>query len=545
MQRLLVGLSIILATLFCLPSAYAQITQRERPKEWEKLVPGARFADTLLPMQGQKLSSDTWGNACVKPRFLDNGIEDRTWSYWGGNVLRGEDGLYHLMVAAWREDSPKGHMEWPNSIVIHAVSTNPVGPFVQKDTVGKGHNPEVFRLADGRYVIYVIGKYYLSSSLNGPWTEGHFSFDARDRPIIEGLSNLTFARREDGSFLMICRGGGVWISRTGLSPYLQISDHRIYPNIPGNFEDPVVWRDDVQYHAIVNDWRGRIAYHLRSGDGRTWVVDPGEAYLPGIARHPNGHVEQWYKYERPKVFQDARGRAIQMNFAVIDHIKWEDKGGDIHSSKNIAIPLDPGLTLDILAPEVLTPETPRIRLRVAAEPGLNPARDLDVKSLRFGTSAEVNYGGGAPVLASEVGADGTLVLTFDGAQANIGPEEFAPKLLGKRTDGRPAFGYVRHPQWKAPRSILTARAPQLKTGETVTYAVTVQNLGLAPSPKEVTLRLTSPEGRLLAEGPVPSLAPYAEATLSLPLAAGAPTQRPNRITLTFSTPSGVLATERL
>lgn len=193
----------------------------------------------------------------------------------------------------------------------------------------------------------------------------------------------------------------------------------------------------------------------------------------------------------------------------------------------------------------MTPETPRIRLRVAAEPGLNPARDLDVKSLRFGTSAEVNDGGGAPVLASEVGADGTLVLTFDGALANIGPEEFAPKLLGKRTDGRPAFGYARHPQWKAPRSILTARAPQLKTGKTMTYTVTVQNLGLAPSPKGVTLRLISPEGRLLAEGPVPSLAPYAEATLSLPLAAGAPTQRPKRITLTFSTPSGVLATERL
>ena len=93
--------------------------------------------------------------------------------------------------------------------------------------------------------------------------------------------------------------------------------------------------------------------------------------------------------------------------------------------------------------------------------------------------------------------------------------------------------------------ILTARAPQLKTGKTMTYAVTVQNLGLAPSPKGVTLRLISPEGRLLAEGPVPSLAPYAEATLSLPLAAGAPTQRPKRITLTFSTPSGVLATERL
>ena len=87
--------------------------------------------------------------------------------------------------------------------------------------------------------------------------------------LIEGNSNFTFAKREDGSYLMICRGGGQWFSQTGLSSYNQVTGTRIdaenkiiplraYPPVKGNFEDPVVWRDNVQYNLIVNDWLGRI-----------------------------------------------------------------------------------------------------------------------------------------------------------------------------------------------------------------------------------------------------------------------------------------------
>ena len=41
--------------------------------------------------------------------------------------------------------------------------------------------------------------------------------------------------------------------------------------------------------------------------------------------HKDGAVEHWFKYERPKVFQDEKGRAVQLNFAVIDTIKWNDQ----------------------------------------------------------------------------------------------------------------------------------------------------------------------------------------------------------------------------
>lgn len=114
---------------------------------------------------------------------------------------------------------------------------------------------------------------------------------------------MTGDRREDGSFLMVCRGGGVWFSKTGITPYNQVTDTRVYPPIDGRFEDPVVWRTHIQYHLIVNDWLGRIAYYLRSKDGIHWKVEPGEAYLPGIARYEDGTVVDWFKHERIKVLQ--------------------------------------------------------------------------------------------------------------------------------------------------------------------------------------------------------------------------------------------------
>lgn len=327
-----VKFGLLLGCLFPL-SLTAQITERERPKEWDHLVTGARYLDRFEAMPDGKLESQTWGSEQVRPRFVDNGIECPEWSFWGGNILKGEDRKYHLFVCGWPETASKGHMEWPNSTVFHAVSSQLHGPYEIADTIGKGHNPEAFRLKDGRIVVYVIDGYYVADHINGPWKYGKFKFYPRDRRIIEGLSNLSFAKRQDGSYLMVCRGGGIWGSRDGIAPYEQLTDQRVYPSVAGEFEDPVIWRDSLQYHLIVNDWLGRIAFCQRSKDGLHWIVEPGEAYVPGISFHRDGKVEKWFKYERPKVFQDAEGRVEQMNFAVIDTIKWEDHGGDRHSSK--------------------------------------------------------------------------------------------------------------------------------------------------------------------------------------------------------------------
>ena len=540
-------LALMGALLLISNVTFSQVTERERPKEWDQLVNGARFMDRFLPMKGNKLSSDTWGTAGVRPRYVDNGIEDRIWSYWGGNIRKGEDGKYHLMVCGWLEASPKGHMEWGNSWVFNTVSDNLTGPFKPVNIIGKGHNPEIFRAKDGRYDIYVINGRYVSDDINGKWEYGKFDFNARDRRIIEGLSNLSFAQREDSSYIMVCRGGGIWISRDGLSEYNQLTDSRVYPNVKGRFEDPVIWRDHIQYHMIVNDWLGRIAFYLRSKDGVNWVTDPGEAYMPGIAVHEDGRAEDWFKYERIKMYQDKYGRAVQANFAVIDTLKNEDKPFDNHSSKNISIPLNPGVLLTILDKKPITAQTKTIRLKIQAEDGFNPQTDIDLNSLRFGASTEVNYGRGSKLLKTET--DGNdLIVTFDGKGNGMTEDEFAPKLIGKYKNGKMLYGYARLPYIDYIEPILSARAPVfVQSDKGWEGNIEVQNFGQVSSQKASVKIEYKKDGKMIkvASATVPPLTPYEKTDVRFVTKANFEKAEDYDFLVTISSGKKVLSTFRL
>ena len=451
------------------------------------------------------------------------------------------------MVCGWLEASPKGHMEWGNSWVFNTVSDNLTGPFKPVNIIGKGHNPEIFRAKDGRYVIYVINGRYVSDDINGKWEYGKFDFNARDRRIIEGLSNLSFAQREDSSYIMVCRGGGIWISRDGLSEYNQLTDSRVYPNVKGRFEDPVIWRDHIQYHMIVNDWLGRIAFYLRSKDGVNWVTDPGEAYMPGIAVHEDGRAEDWFKYERIKMYQDKYGRAVQANFAVIDTLKNEDKPFDNHSSKNISIPLTPGVLLAILDKKPITAQTKTIRLKIQAEDGFNPQTDIDLNSLRFGASTEVNYGRGSKVLKTET--DGNdLIVTFDGKGNGMTEDEFAPKLIGKYKNGKMLYGYARLPYIDYIEPILSARAPVfVQSDKGWEGNIEVQNFGQVSSQKALVKIEYKKDGKMIkvASATVPPLTPYEKTDVRFVTKANFEKAKDYDFLVTISSGKKVLSTFRL
>ncbi|WP_200977624.1 glycoside hydrolase family protein [Echinicola sp. 20G] len=491
----------------------AQVTERKRPEQWDDLILGGRFLDRFekIPPNGELIDS-TWGAANVLPRYVENGIEDQEWSYWGGNIVYGKDQKYHMFVCRWSESSPKGHMEWPNSTVVHAVCDNSEGPFEVIEEIGKGHNPEIFQLQDGRYIIYVIDGYYISENLGGPWEYGQFEFDPRDRPIIEGLSNLSFAKREDGSYLMVCRGGGIWLSKDGLSSYQQVTNERVYPPVDGRFEDPVIWKDHIQYHMIVNDWLGRIAFYLRSKDGVHWKTDPGEAYQPGITVYKDGVEEDWFKYERLKIFQDGLGRAIQANFAVIDTLKHEDKPDDNHSSKNIGIPLTVGRQIELLNKKI-TENTREILVMVKAEPGFDPKTDMDLSSLRFGASEVVNFGGGSVLLATQERGD-DLILIFEAEGHAFNEDNFAGKLLGKDAEGKLLFGYSRLPWVNYLEPMLSSTRPRQIDQENI-WEIEVMNFGQVSSEKtslKFEVRIED-EWQLYGDAQVRTLNPFEKETV--------------------------------
>ena len=501
----------ILLFFVCLTITAQEVMERPYPEEWKRLIQGARFVDRFLPMPDGNRGTGIWGADSVLCRYVDNGIESPEISFWGGNILKSSDGKYHLYVCGWAEDSPNGHGTWWDSTVFHAECDNSTGPFKIRNSIGRGHNPEAFRLDDGRVVVYVIDGYYIANCEDSPvWLYKKFNFDSRDRKIIDGLSNLTFARRPDGSRLMVCRGGGIWISQNGLSDYKQITSQSVYPAIEGKFEDPVVWRDSIQYHLIVNDWQGRIAYYLRSKDGIHWLTEPGEAYIPGVSFHRDGTRELWFKYERPKVLQDSYGRAIQMNFAVIDTLKWEDKPNDRHSSKNISIPLNKGVLLEVLNKKEITASTKAIELRIIAEPGFDPQKDVDIPSLRFGSYKEVNYGHGSkPLRTRKEGKD--LIVVFNGKDSGITPDEFAPKLIGKNRKGEVIFGYASLPHVDYRPALVSARKP-VYVKEEGRLDIRVENFGLSTSaPVELEIWL---DGASIGKQTVPSIAPYSSVTVS-------------------------------
>jgi hypothetical protein len=417
--------------------------ERETPAEWKQLAYGGQFMDRILPapIHGA-LTSDTWGADGVRPRDIQNGIEDPDWSYWGGKPVKGPDGRYHWFGCRWPENNPKGHDGWPESEMIRAIGDSPMGPFMFHDRIGPGHFPEITQMADGSWRLYHFHGYYHSEALDGPWTHVTKQEDGFPENKIQMGSICT---REDGSLLMIGRASRMYLKENGSDVWEKRTEEKVNPtHMFGLYEDPVIWRTEVQYHMIVNDWQGRLAYHQRSVDGINWTCDPGLAYTVGVDGYTDGTKVDWFKYERPKVFQDEYGRPTHLYLAVIDVPKWQDEGGDNHSSKNIVLPLLVERRLRVLNPEPITDETREIRVKVLAEEGFDPHKDIDLDSLRFGVPEEVDYGRGCALKDTEAdGAD--LVLVFDGKGNGLTTAAFAGKLLGKDAADGLLMGWAKLP----------------------------------------------------------------------------------------------------
>lgn len=414
------------------------------------LVDGAAFQDRFLPVPVQdQMRADVWGADGVLPRDVTNGIEDDQYSYWGGNIVHGADGKEHLFCCRWPEDYKRGHYGYQQSEVIHAVSNNgPLGPFSVAGVIGPGHNPEIYQAKDGSWVIGVLENIgtYRASTLNGPWTPYMPNFIPESGNKKVNLRNRSYARCDDGSVLMIIKNGTLWHSNDGITDFRQITDGVYFkpdPTLPALHEDPVIWKDEVQFNLVYNDARRRQAFYMRSRDGLHWKPEPGFAYRTDMMIYENGVKEQWYKWERPKVRQDKFGRATHMNFAVIDVDKKEDKGNDNHSSKNVVIPLVVPRRLAVLGNESVRGYTDNVRVCVTAEAGFDPLKDIDLSSLRFGAAEEVNFGRGCEVRATEVSGR-NLIVIFSG-ESGIVDHDFAAKLIGKTRSGGLLFGYVNVP----------------------------------------------------------------------------------------------------
>ncbi|MDZ8117043.1 glycoside hydrolase family protein [Pontiella agarivorans] len=491
------------------------------------LVWGGQFMDRFEPVPVMSpMTRDTWGVDAVVPRDITNGIEDPDWSYWGGKIVKGDDGKYHMFPCRWSEDNPRGHRAWMHSQIVHAVSENPLGPYKVIEHIGPGHNPSVYRKADGSYVVYAfcrtegrsLNYYYQAKTLEGPWSINAYEEDLRARPgTYPHASNCGFAMREDGSFLKVDKKGTMHFSKTGTSKWYAVGTGRVFPpklNPNDRYEDPALWYDGIQYHMITHNYLAWQAYYLRSKDGVHWVKDPGLAYGDANVVYEDGTTNNWYRFERVMVLQDDLGRAVQINFATLDVNKDSERGNDNHNSKNVCIPLTVGRQLEVLNREPIDAKTTQIRVKVKAEKGFDPHVDMELESLRFGATQEVDFGRGCKVVKTEPSGQ-DLILIFDAKGNGFRAENFVGKLLGLTTEGKLLFGWSRLPGVTYIEPILSADVPVIKSGKSgTTILVDVTNFGQVSSDDSARL-VVMVEGKNVASRPLPLLKPFEEQSVSL------------------------------
>ncbi|MCL7762523.1 hypothetical protein MPF19_03785 [Polaribacter sp. Z014] len=430
-----------------------------------KAVFGTSFSDLILPMPiTYKLRTDVWGADGVIPRDPNNGIENPEWSYWGGRPVKDKDGKYHMNVTRWPANATKGHWEWPSSTVAYAVSDKPTGPYkVKRDLVydfhnGLGHNPDVILLNDGTYMLYSLidweATLFTSKTMAGPWKRlGTMEVNLANSDVSEARNyvysrNLSGVQLNDGRFLFVSKAGSMILSdgENPLGPYQIVSKEiRHNPIIPekyrkSGYEDPVLWKDDVQFHMMINAFWDYRAIYLRSPDGIHWKFNLGTAYTPHDTSYEDGTQTHWYKLERPHVLQDEFGRATHLSLAVIDVPKADDLAKDNHNSKNIIMPLVLHKRIKMLNKKKINKDTKSIKIRIISEEGFDAQNDIDLNSLRYGATEEVDFGKGCKIFKTKKkGKD--LIVIFSGDGNGITNKNFVGKLLGKTKKGELIIGY--------------------------------------------------------------------------------------------------------
>ena len=319
-------------------------------------------------------------------------FKSETKSIWGGSLVKGEDGLYHMFYSRWDK---KIGWEWVNySEIAHATSTSPFGPFKFKD-VALGmrdhskwdgtttHNPTIHKIK-GKYYLYYMGNtgnlkvmsspgkpklnwvhrnnqrigVAVADSPNGPWTR----FDTPVLDITKNenahdalmTSNPSVCEMKDGKILMVYKAVGKKKPLPGGGPVVHLvaiadspkGPFKKYPDPIFTFkgetfpaEDPYIWYQDGRYRAIVKrmnhggELHNFSLVHYDSNDGIHWNRGKYFHVSETEAAWEDGTTTKFNHLERPQVFiENGEPIALLCAADTIDD-------NNVRHSFNIQIPL--------------------------------------------------------------------------------------------------------------------------------------------------------------------------------------------------------------
>ncbi|MFB9052720.1 glycoside hydrolase family protein [Formosa undariae] len=265
-------------------------------------------------------------NKMMQPLSKDGIFRDSLYYNWGGSIIKGEQGKYHLFYSRWkRAYTFNGWLTF--SEIAHAVSDAPTGPWQYKETVLKGrgaghwdeitaHNPKI-KYFEGKYYLYYIatnlgGKAYstedliylstaslkeenrgilrknqrtgvaVSNSINGPWERMGKPIIEPSGPIATITVNPAIDKGKDGNYFLIVKGDkpnekkfirnqAIAVSKSPIGPF------EIQPNpVIGNLdtEDVSMWFDDKQdvffavfhAHSYIGLMMSKDGFHWEKAD---------------------------------------------------------------------------------------------------------------------------------------------------------------------------------------------------------------------------------------------------------------------------------------
>lgn len=291
-------------------------------------------------------------------------------SSWGGNVVRGADGQYHLFFSEMAKDGL--HQFKYNCQASHAVGTSPLGPFTKKGVVRGpvSHNVQPQVGPDGAIYIFMIGS--STPGDHGPTMVGRAEgVDAEWEfvtPELTDSSGAAVARDNpsavmfpNGTVLLATRGAkgtagvSLFVATGWRGPYRMVR-YDALPCAPAcKVEDPFLWRGPRGLHMLAHDHepfpfhKQALTYAFTadpSGRGG-WVFSGWEAANGTRIEFDDGSRHTFCSRQRPQLFFSApaeggvqRGRPLAL-ITGAQHGALTDKTADCGAANSNASEYNP------------------------------------------------------------------------------------------------------------------------------------------------------------------------------------------------------------
>ncbi len=276
----------------------------------------------------------------------------------------------------------------------------------------------------------------------------------RERPV-ESVSpdGPESVLRSDGSVLKISGDGNVMISADGNGRYVAVPGKIAF--VPDDTATDIeLWKDNTQYHLLVKDEK-KAAYY-RSGNGVDWTFD---------SKKPAGTARK-----------------------------------DVEAN----------IQMRIMSGSAETANTESVLVMIPASAGFNPAEDLDLESLRFGSPAVVDAGNGSRSVYNRAMGN-NLILGFPEEGAGLTADNFAIKVAGQKKDGSDVFCFAKMTGYNGEDQIFAVEKPfSISEGEAT---VKVTNFGVKSSHSAIVT--ASRDGQSIATASLLPLQPCESKTVML------------------------------